>query len=158
MPRVTDFQVLKWVEHPVLSIRLQTSVPELPKVIGQSFQKLGTYAEEAGEVPTDLPFVAYHNVSELNEDNVTVEFGFPVSKVLPEKDGMKTIIQPETLIVFCMYRGEYGKMESVYNEMMEWINTHGYKAKDVSYEYYYNGPEFPEEEMLTRVLFPVEKV
>lgn len=65
---------------------------------------------------------------------------------------------PEGYSVFCMYRGPYQEMEPVYNEMAKWIEEHGYQATGTAYEYYYNGPECPESELLTKIVMPVQKV
>ncbi len=54
-----------------------------------------------------------------------------------------------------MYRDPYGEMEPIYNEMFQWIADHGYTATGASYEYYYNGPEFPQSESLTMVVMPL---
>ena len=46
-------------------------------------------------------------------------------------------------------------MATLYNEMMEWIKTNGYKASGTSIEYYYTSPDIPEEEQVTRVEMPL---
>jgi effector-binding domain-containing protein len=54
-----------------------------------------------------------------------------------------------------MYRGPYGDMAPVYQEMAEWITQNGFSPVGTSYEFYYNGPGFPEDEMLTKIVMPV---
>jgi effector-binding domain-containing protein len=55
-----------------------------------------------------------------------------------------------------MYRGAYNDMAPVYTEMAEWIEKNGLVASGTAYEYYYNGPESPEDELLIKVVFPVK--
>ncbi|WP_242830570.1 hypothetical protein [Desulfitobacterium hafniense] len=43
-------------------------------------------------------------------------------------------------------------MEAVYGEMSKWIEDNNYKPVGKAYEHCYNGPEFPESEMLTMIV------
>lgn len=153
MPKVSNIEILKQNEQPTLTIRTNTKVENLPMVIGQSYGKIGTYLNELGELITDVPFVAYHN---LDMQNLDVEIGFPVSKTLPSMEDMKSNCIPEGKIIFCMYRGPYSEMEPVYNEMTKWIEDNGYQAVGTAYEYYFNGPGFPESELLTKIVMPIK--
>lgn len=40
--------------------------------------------------------------------------------------------------------------------MMRWIKTNGYQGTGTSIEYYYTGPDVPEEEQVTRVEMPLK--
>ena len=41
--------------------------------------------------------------------------------------------------------------------MMEWVPANGYTATGVSYEFYLNDPEqTPENELLTKIVFPLK--
>lgn len=55
-----------------------------------------------------------------------------------------------------MHRGPYNDMEPIYAEMAKWIENHGYQSTGTSYEYYYNGPEFPVSELLTKIILPIK--
>lgn len=81
--------------------------------------------------------------------------GFPIAQPLPEQGDIKPCYIPASKRIFCMYRDPYGEMEPIYNEMFQWIADHGYTATGASYEYYYNGPEFPQSESLTMVVMPL---
>ena len=58
-------------------------------------------------------------------------------------------------VIFCMYRGPYSEMTGTYNEMAEWLENSGLKSEGTVYEYYYNGPGFPENEFLTKIVMPL---
>jgi len=121
MPRITDFNFLLRPEHPAITIRTRTSVDQIPELLGSSFMKIGAYLESKGEMMTDIPFVAYHGFDQINEYSMDMEIGFHITNELPDENEIKTVILPERLIVFCMYKGAYSEMIPVYEEMKEWI-------------------------------------
>jgi len=140
--------------QPILSIRAKTNVENLPKIIGESYMKIIGYLHELGEQPADAPFTAYYN---LDMQDLDVEMGFPVAKLLPEKGEIKAGEIAQGTVVSCMYKGAYSGMEQPYNEMFKWITDNGYEQTGVYYEYYYNSPvEVPESELLTRIVMPLK--
>lgn len=153
MPKMSRIQTLKQREQPTLTIRMTTKIEELPRVIGESFGKIAAYLNELGELMSDVPFVAYHN---MDMQNLDVEIGFPVAQPLPGKDEVKPSFIPEGKIIFCMYRGAYAEMEPVYIEMSQWFETNKCQPSGVAYEHYYNDPEFPESEWLTKIVMPIK--
>jgi len=152
MPRITNIEILQKAEQPTISIRTNTNVENLPMHIGESYGKMAVYLKEIGEFLSDVPYVGYHN---MDMQNLDVEIGFPVSKPLPGKGDIKPGFIPAGKVIFCMYRGAYGEMGPVYGEMSKWIEDNNYKPVGTAYEHYYNGPEFPESEMLTMIVMPL---
>ena len=152
MPRVSNIEILQKNEQPVLSIRTRTQIERLPVLIGESYGKMAAYLKELGEFLTDVPYVAYHN---MDMQNLDVEMGFPVSRVLPGKEEIKSGVIPAGKMIFSMYRGAYGEMEPTYDEMSRWIEDNGFKPVGIAYEHYYNGPGFPESEMVTMITMPI---
>jgi len=139
--------------QPVVSIRTTTRLELLPQVIGESYMKIMSYLQELGEQPVFAPFTAYHN---LDMQNLDVEMGFPVAKLLPEKGDMKTCELPAGKVVSSMYKGSYSGMEQPYCEMAKWLEENGYTATGVCYEYYFNSPqEVSESELLTKIVMPI---
>lgn len=152
MPRVSNIEILYKNDQPTISIRTRTNVQSLPMLIGEGYGKLAAYLKELGELLSDVPYVAYHN---MDMNDLDVEIGFPVSKALPDRDNVKAGVIPAGKSVFCMFRGHYSEMEPTYEEMMKWLLDNGYTPLNTVYEHYYNGPEFPESEMLTMIVMPV---
>lgn len=153
MPKMSRIQTLKQREQPTLTIRMTTKIEELPHIIGESFGKIVVYLNELGELMSDVPFVAYHN---MDMQNLDVEIGFPVAQPLPGKGEVKPSFIPEGKIIFCMYRGPYAEMEPVYTEMSQWFENNECQPSGIAYEYYYNDPEFPESEWLTKIVMPIK--
>jgi effector-binding domain-containing protein len=155
MPRVSMISLLKQNEQPTLVVRARTKLENLPQLIGESYGKLCAYLEKLGETVSDVPFVAYHN---MDMQALDVEIGFPVANPLPEKGEIKSGLIPAGTRIFCLYRGPYGEMAPVYEEMQKWMGENGYVPAGPVYEHYYNGPEFPESELVTQIVMPVKKV
>lgn len=153
MPRVSTIGILKRSEQSTLVVRATTSVQNLPGLIGKSYGEITAYLGELGEFPADIPFVAYHN---MDTQNLDVEIGFPVSSKLPGRGDIVQGSIPEGLNVFSIFMGPYAQMESVYSEMAEWIIKNGFIPTGVVYEHYYNGPEFPESQHLTKIVMPLK--
>lgn len=152
MPKMSNVEILYKNARPTLSVRTRTRVENLPGLIGESYGKMAAYLKELGEYLEDVPYVAYHN---MDMQDLDVEIGFPVVKALPGRDDIQAGIIPEGKVVFCMYRGAYNEIEPTYQEMSEWIEENGYQPTGAAYEHYYNGPGFPESEMLTMIVMPV---
>lgn len=140
--------------QPVLFIRTRTAVENLPKVIGESYEKIMRYLAELGEQPADAPYAAYYN---MDMKDLDVEMGFPVAKLLSEKEAIRSGEIPQGKYVSAMYKGAYSQMEQPYNEMFKWMEENGYEQKGVYYEFYFNSPnDVPESELLTRIAIPVK--
>ena len=155
MPRVSMISLLKQNEQPTLVVRARTKLENLPQLIGESYGKLCAYLEKLGETVSDVPFVAYHN---MDMQALDVEIGFPVANPLPEEGEIKSGLIPAGTRIFCIYRGPYGEMAPVYEEMQKWISENRCVPAGPVYEHYYNGPEFPESELVTKIVMPVKKV
>jgi effector-binding domain-containing protein len=121
-------------------------------LIGAGYGKLAVYLGELGEYLSDVPYVAYHN---MDMQNLDVEIGFPVPKALPGMGDIRSGSIPEGRVVSCMYRGAYREMVPTYTEMADWIEKNGLQPAGTAYECYYNGPEYPESELLTMIVMPV---
>ena len=154
MPKISNIELVKIGKQPILSVRTTTNAASLPSAIGESFRKIAEYLKEIDELMSDVPFVAYHN---LDPEDMEIEIGFPVPASFPGKGDAKASFLEETLAVFCMFLGSYSDMEPLYNEMTSWIEENGYRFSGAYYEFYYNGIEFPESELLTKVFIPVIK-
>ena len=152
MPRISHFEILKKREQPTLFIRTKTKIEDLPMLIGESYAEMAAYLKELGEYLSDVPYVAYYN---MDMQNLDVEVGFPVCKTLPGKGKIQAGFIPAGMAAFCMYRGAYHEMEAVYGEMSKWIEENKYEPVGTAYEYYYNGPGFPECELLTMIVMPL---
>ncbi len=139
--------------QPVLSIRTRTPMANLQQTIGNAYDQIMKYLSEIGENPSCAPFTAFYN---MDMQDLDIEIGFPVSKVLPGKNEIKSGEIPSGKYASCLYVGPYGKTEPAYNTLNEWIKENGYTTTGVVYEHYLNDPtEIPESELETKIVFPL---
>lgn len=144
-------EVVETNEQPVLSIKMITSVDELPMVIGEAYGKIYTYLGELGQGPVGMPFVGY---LDMDMDNLNVEIGFPVAEKLPSKDNMEASLIPGGKKATCIHKGPYKELCNTYDQMSKWLMDNKMNPSGVVYEYYFNSPEeVPESELLTKIVF-----
>ena len=149
-----DIELVQQETQTVLFIRTRTTLADMPKVIGESYCKIAQYLEELGEQPAGMPYAGYHN---LDMQDMDLEMGFPVAKLLPGKGEIKPGEIPAGKYVTCMYKGPYAQMEQAYNQIFLWMQGENLKPTGVYYEYYFNSPdEVPESELLTKIAIPVK--
>lgn len=148
-------EIVEQNAQPVLMIKKNTSIDQLPKIIGENYMKIFEYLNELEETPKDAPYTAYYN---LDMQNLDVELGFPVSKVFPDKGEIKSGFIPQGKYATAMFKGPYSGMQEAYNEIFKWLGENGYEPAGVYYEHYYNSPEeVPESELLTKIVIPVKE-
>ena len=62
MPRVSKIEILRKREQPTLSIRTRADARDLPMLIGERYCRIAEHLKELGEMLSDVPYVAYHNM------------------------------------------------------------------------------------------------
>lgn len=153
MPRISDFAILAQPEQPIIKISQAASIGDFPTIIDQGFQTLGAYQNENKADLVDIPYVSF---KEIGPERFTVSVCFPLLKPLPGKDDIVAEVLPARKIAFCMYLGPYDPITPVYEEMRKWVEEQGYTVPDNSNEQYFNGQNYPEEQLLTKIILPLE--
>jgi len=140
---------------PVLSVRVATTIEDLPALINDSYRRIADYMAELGESPVGAPFAAYHR---QNAQSLDIELGVPVSGNLPGRDDIKAGKTASGDAVVYMHEGPYTDLKPVYQKLFDWIGENGCTPKGLYYEYYFNSPgDVPEKNLVTRIVIPVEK-
>lgn len=137
-----------------LSIRIRTSVQDLPIVLGNGFSTVARYLGEIGEQPMGPPFVAYYN---RDMEDLDMEIGFPISRKLPGKADIKASEIPGGKMGTCMYTGPYPDMSPAYEALNKLVKDEGYEPTGIVYEIYFNSPmDTAPEKLQTLILFPLK--
>lgn len=92
MPKISNIELLEKPEQPTLSIRVRTSVADLPKHIGKGYGQMAEYLKKEGKYLSDIPFVAFHSFEDMTD--MDVEIGFPTAEPLPGEDDVKAGVIP----------------------------------------------------------------
>lgn len=151
---MNNIELIEEGAKPVLFIRTRSSVEKLPQVIGESYMKIASYLQSLGEQPACVPYTEYYN---LDMQDLDVEMGFPVARMLPEQGEIMVREIPAGRFVTYMHTGPYSQMEEPYMEIEKWIQEKGLEKTGECYEYYYNSPqEVPESELKTKIMIPVK--
>lgn len=152
MPRVTEINLIAQRETPTLAIRTTTSVRELPRLIGETYFKINDYLDQVGLLPAGNPYVCYYN---QDMEHLEVEIGFPVESRLAGEKPLQDSVIPQGRLVTVIHRGPYETLSVTYAEVAQWMTSQALTPVGPVYESYLNGPDFPAEEYLTQISFPV---
>jgi len=145
-------EIRKQQAQPVMSIRMRTSVQNLPDVLGKGFGDVVNYIIGQGAQPQGPPFVAYYN---LDMENLDIEIGFPVAKKLLGAGEIKAGDIPAGKVATCVYTGPYGEgMRAAYEALGKLVAEKGYEPAGIVYEIYFNSPmDTPPEKLQTQIVF-----
>ena len=147
-------EVKEFETRPTLSIRFRSPVQDLSQHFGRVYGSIIQYLGELGEQPVGAAFGAYYN---MDMQNLDVELGFPVSKELPGKEGIKASHIPGGKFAVVLHTGPYDKVGPAYEALTKWIAENGYEPTGVVYEFYLNDPmQTKPEDLKTQVMFPLK--
>ena len=147
-----QFELTDEQDKPVLSIRTRTSAANLPQELGKAYGAILQYLGEIGETTEGPAFAGYYN---MNMEDLDVEMGFLLPKPVPGRGEIQAGVIPAGKQASYLYKGPYAEMEPVYNALTEWIAEKELEPSGISYELYYTGPEVPQSEHLTKIIFPL---
>jgi effector-binding domain-containing protein len=138
--------------QPMMSIRMRTSVQNLPMVLGKAFGDVAMAIGEQGQQPQGPPFVAYYN---MDMEDLDIEAGFPVAKKLSGKGDVKPGEIPAGKVATCVYTGPYGEvMKAAYEALTKYVEEKGEAPTGIVYEIYFNSPmDTPPAELQTQIVF-----
>ena len=122
----------------------------------ERYQKLWTYIAKYGKQMTGAPYCKYTNGSE-NFMKWDIELGVPVSEPLPEQDEIYMSKTCEGKAITAIHKGAYRDIEKTYAPMMQYLAENKIESTGIYYDYYLNNPaDTPENELLTKVVFPIK--
>lgn len=142
-------QIIESEEQPALAVQTVTSIQNIASVVGGIYGKIYEYILGKGEQPVGPVYIAYYN---MDMDNLKIEVGFPLSKVIEGDGDIVLRYIPAGKRAISYHKGAYKDIGGVYDKLSEFLLKKGYEANGIAYEYYYNSPEgVPESELLTKV-------
>jgi effector-binding domain-containing protein len=145
------------VEQPAwttLSVRTHSPVQELPKLLPDTYRRIGEYLAELGEKPAGVPFAAYYNMDMTNLD---VEAGVATTRKLSGKGDIQPSSLPAGKAAMCLYVGPYPDLPKGYDALKKWMDAQGLEALGPCYEIYVGNPdETPPDKLETQILFPIK--
>ncbi len=152
MPIISKITLYEQAEQYVLSVRTMINFIDYPKTAEQAYTKIMEYATQNNLLLSDGPFVCYHNA---DLENLDVEMGFPVPKLIPGNGEIIGHAIPAQKLASGIFLGAYEESDPLMMDIMQWIAEHGYKQQGEIYNYYLNDENRPASELLTRISIPV---
>ncbi len=146
-------EIKEQAAQPALSVRIRTSVQELPKRMGHGYGAVMRYLGEAGGQPAGAPFCAYYN---MDMEDLDVEIGFPVDRQLPGSGEVQSSQVPGGKQATCLYTGPYQEMRPAYDAINAFLEENGETPTGTVYEFYLNDPMgTPPQQLQTLIVFPL---
>ena len=138
-------------EADTLSVRMFTSLEDLPKNLGSIYGEIAQLFGADGITCAGAPFVVYYN---MDMENLDIEAGFPVAGAVKDYGRVKRSKLPGGEQAVAQHRGPYDTLENTYTELSAFCKKQDRTPEDFMYEEYLNSPEeVPAEELLTNIYF-----
>ncbi len=147
------FEIFETADQPVMCIRTHARVEDLQRVIGQSYGAISEFIAANGLEMSGAPYVAYFS---MDMQNLDLELGFPVTK---SNDGNGIVVPgviPAGRKATTLFTGPYSQMAPAYDALNAFIKENNWEPTGAAYEYYLTGPETPEAEHKTQIVFPLK--
>lgn len=156
MAKISNIMVKQLPEQHMLTVRKTIDFfKEYSEFMGTTINNILSIIEENKTLPSSGPIVCFHNI-EL--EALDVEIGFEIAKPINAQSPIEALVIPSRTVAITIDRGPYEKQDPTLELLMNWIPENGYKAVGGIYYHYLNGVEQPQEEYLTQMYIPVEKV
>ncbi len=147
-------EILEKIAQPALAMRIRTPAADLPQIMGKSYQAIAQFLCELGEQPAGPAYAAYFN---MDMQNLDVEIGFPVSRLINGRGQIIASEIPGGRMATCQFTGPYSDMAPAYQALQQLASKEGHQTTGVSYEFYLNDPaQTPPQELMTQIVFPLK--
>lgn len=147
--------ILELQSAPFAFIQLQSSLADMPQVIGQGFGTLSMLFSKAGAAMAGNPMAHY---LDFDAQSVTFELGFPVLESDTDKllaAGLSIGRTPGGRNMTAVHIGPYDTVSDTYELMGAAMKAQGVAGSKDMWESYASPPETPPAEIRTEVIWPL---
>lgn len=153
MAIISKISLFEQPEQHVLSIRTTIHFDDYARIAGRAYENIMAYVNRKGLMVSNGPYVCYHNT---DLENLEVEMGFPVAKVVSGEGEIVGYTIPREKVVSGIFLGAYTDTDPLMMDIIQWIAEHGYEQQGKIYNYYLNEEDRSESELLTRVVVVIK--
>ena len=150
-----EIEIMTSEPQLVAATRVHTNLSQIGEDIGTGF---GTLVGALGRLqiqPAGAPLIVYHDVID-EETEGDIELCVPVASTIAEDPDVYSRELEGGTMASTVHRGPYHEIGRAYHTVTHWISDHGHEIAGPPRETYLNDPqEVSEEELLTRVDFPI---
>lgn len=154
MGRISDITLTNQAEQRIISIKTETTLKNMQTKIEDCREKILTYLNLLEELPAGPCLTIYYS---FTKQNVEIEVGYPIAKMLPPQDDIRMSIIPAGKRISCLNIGPHNEIPKIYQEMDQWLAVHDFETNGISYETYYNGEGYTPQEYLTKIELPIQE-
>ncbi len=150
-----EFSTTQVESQPVLGIRTQAKMQDLPKIMGDLFGEVFGYVSQGGQQPAGMPFSRYHS---MDDESVDMECGLPVTSPRDGTARIKAGELPGGTVATVIHEGPYEGLPQTWAALFEWINRQGLEPAGAPWEVYLTDPgaEPDQSKWRTQIFFPVQ--
>lgn len=135
-----DIELNRTIPRATAVVRAMVPMRELPAFLSHAFAAVADALARQSVHVTGPPLALYRSVP---GDDVDVEAGFPVAvEVTPEGE-----VRPSSLpggdAVETVHIGPYETLGDTYRDMAGWMERHGRRPAELTWESYLTGPDDP---------------
>lgn len=150
-----EVEVIEAAPQTIAAVKVHTTLKKIAEEIPTGFGAVVQAMGSAGLAPAGPPLLVYHDVIDEETDG-DVEICVPVNGQI---DGVSEVYTRELeggSMASTIHHGPYQEIAPAYHTVTGWISEHGHEIAGPPREIYLNDPQtVPEEELLTRVEFPI---
>lgn len=153
---MTATDLVTLTPEPFAYVSRECGMAEIGKTVEDAFCVLGAALAQAKTTPTGPPTARY---SEVSEGRVTVDLGFPVHEGATASlraAGLHTGMTGGGEAMRAIHEGSYDSLRQTYDVILNAIRAAGRAPADEMWERYHSGPEAPETQARTEVLWPMK--
>jgi effector-binding domain-containing protein len=141
----------------IVSRRRSTRVSAIGRELSQAFGEVYGHLAAQEVAPEGPPFVIYHGTP-VADDPFDVEICAPVDRATDPPAGWQVRELPAGLFATLLHVGPYDTLGTAYEEITEWIGSHGLAVAGPPREVYLSGPDTPPDRVKTIIELPVAEV
>ncbi|HEU4894533.1 MAG TPA: MerR family transcriptional regulator [Acidimicrobiia bacterium] len=150
-----EVEVMEVAAQQVAAVRIHTDLRRIANDIAAGFGTVVQGMGRAGVAPSGAPLIVYHDVIDEQTDG-DVEICVPIGGVMDADSDVYGRELEGGLMASTTHRGPYQEIAPAYHTITGWISEHGHEIAGPPREIYLNDPQtVPEEELMTRVEFPI---
>lgn len=129
-------------------------------VIGPLYDRLAAAISAAGLAVREPAYALYEAVDGENEDaGLRVRAGYTAADGDRAADGFDVVVLPAVpLAATIVHHGVMSRIGETWNELMEWMPANGYRPSGLCREVYLVTDPLPQQEWVTELQQPVERI
>lgn len=150
-----EFSITHIEPQPILGIRAQASMQDLPNIMGDLFGEVFGYITQNGVQSPGMPFSRYHS---MDGESVDMECGLPVASAIDGTDRIRAGELPGGSTATVVHNGPYEGLPQTWSALFEWVGAQGLKPAGAPWEVYLTDPgaEPDQSKWRTQIFFSVQ--